>query len=322
LAQSELNKCEKFADVVNVANRYPDLTKLTDVKKAAVYRRDYNRLNGILQTVLSVARSANLNSPLEHDSFVSEFITTYSKTYSYDPENKVDVAYRIQTFYDVHRGVEFRDNYIYYGRNSGFFVELLDLDNPYFKMDLAKEHRAMLEKAISTAKYNSDHDFANYFSAAVPVLDRKLNTFINSVNRQIEQYNSEVRDYNAKLARNKAAADARRAQEEAKKEHDKRIRDAVDKDLSTIGITYKTSEWEKGWADRFFMTADHKSTYYMDVEYSDGSKGCIIKYPQTDYYLPSRGKGFFIDDTYTTLYDAIAAEYFFQFDVTRSKGSK
>ena len=322
LAQSELNKCEKFADVVNVANRYPDLTKLTDVKKAAVYRRDYNRLNGILQTVLSVARSANLNSPLEHDSFVNEFITTYSKTYSYDPENKVSVAYRIQTFYDVHRGVEFRDNYIYYGRNSGFFVELLDLDNPYFKMDLAKEHRAMLEKAISTAKYNSDHDFANYFSAAAPVLERKLNTFINSVNRQIEQYNSEVRDYNAKLARNKAAADARRAQEEAKKEHDKRIRDAVDKDLSTIGITYKTSEWEKGWADRFFMTADHKSTYYMDVEYSDGSKGCIIKYPQTDYYLPSRGKGFFIDDTYTTLYDAIAAEYFFQFDVTRSKGSK
>lgn len=322
LAQGELNKCEKFADVMNVVNRYPDLSKLTDVKKAAVYKKDYNRLNGILQTVLSVARSANLNTSLEHDSFVNEFITTYSKSYSYDPENKVDVAYRIQAFYDVHRGVEFRDNYIYYGRNSGFFVELLDLDSPYFKMDLAKEHQAMLERAISTAKYNSDQDFANYFSAAAPVLERKLNTFINSVNRQIEQYNNEVREYNAKVARNKAAADARRAEEKAKKEHDQRIRDAVDEDLSTIGITYKTSDWEKGWADRFFMTADHKSTYYMDVEYSDGSKGCIIKYPQTDYYLPSRGKGFFIDDTYTTLYDAIAAEYFFQFDVTRSKGSK
>lgn len=322
LAQGELNQCEKFADVMKVADRYPDLQKLTNPKKAAIYQRDYKRLNGILQTVLSVARSADLTRTLAHDDFVDEFISTYSRTYSYDPSNQVAVAYRINTFYDVYWGIEFPNTYVYNGRDTGFFMELLDLDNPYFKMDLAKQHQAKFENAISTARSCTDSDFKRYFEVAETALNRKYQRFLDRVNKQIEEYNNDVKDYNAKVAKNKAAAAKRKAEEDAKKEHDRRIRDAADEDLSTIGITYTTSEWEKGWVDAFFATPDHKSTYYLDVDYSDGSKGHIIKYPGTNYYLPSRGEGFLIDDTYTTLTDAIAAEYFFQYNVTRSKGRK
>jgi len=321
LAQGELDNCQKFADVIVVAGRYPDLSKMTDPKKKAIYQRDSKRLNDIFQDVLDVARSANLQKAITHDGFVAEFISTYS---SYDPDVQSTIAKRINDFYDVHNGVIFRNNYVYHGRNDGFLSRLFDLDNPYFNMKLAKSHRDMLIKAKNIAQFSTDTDFQPYYKVAYPELEEKLSQLINNINEQIAIYNKDAEEYNAKLARNRAYDEQRRAEKEAKekeaKEKEKRIRDAADEDLSTIGITYTTGDWEQGFLDSFFMKAKHESTLKMKVKYSDGSEGVIIKYPKTDNYLPSRGEGWFFDDTYETLYDAIAAEYFFQHDVKRYKG--
>ena len=51
----------------------------------------------------------------------------------------------------------------------------------------------------------------------------------------------------------------------------------------------------------------------MDVKYSDGTKGYIIKEPDVNAYLPSGGVNILSsNDRYATLSDAIAAEYFFK----------
>lgn len=317
LAQSELDKCQKFQDVLVVAGRYPDLTKMTDPKKKVIYQRDTKRLNEILQVVLNVARSANLQRELAHDGFVAEFISTYP---DYDPDAQMVTARRINEFYAVHNGVVFRNNHIYHGRNDGFLSRLFDLDSPYFKMKLAESHRDMLERAENIANTSSDADFQPYYKVASPVLKEKLSELINRVNEQIAIYNRDVEEYNAKVAKNRAYAEQKRVEREAKKKEEERIYNARNKDLSTIGISYTTGDWEQNFIDQFFMQAKHESTLTMKVKYSDGSEGTIIKYPKTDNYLPSRGKGFFFDDTYETLYDAIAAEYFFQHNVTRIKG--
>jgi hypothetical protein len=65
--------------------------------------------------------------------------------------------------------------------------------------------------------------------------------------------------------------------------------------------------------DIVFQVKDYEKKHYMDVKYSDGTKGYIIKEPDVNAYLPSGGVNILSsDDRYATLSDAIAAEYFFK----------
>ena len=94
--------------------------------------------------------------------------------------------------------------------------------------------------------------------------------------------------------------------------------------LSSIGITYETSKWTTIYelGDIVFQVKDYEKKHYMDVKYSDGTKGYIIKEPDVNAYLPSGGVNILSsNDRYSTLSDAIAAEYFFKkYKSRRTKG--
>lgn len=104
------------------------------------------------------------------------------------------------------------------------------------------------------------------------------------------------------------------------------MEEVIDPDvsLSSIGITYEASDWD---TKLDFITSqivdEDEQPKYMNIRYSDGTKGAIKKYPQTDTFLPVGGEGVFFDDEYVTVEDAIAAEYFLlKHKYTRQKGKK
>lgn len=320
LCQSEVNKAEKFKEIMTCVERYPDLTKITDPKKKSIYQKDCQHLDNIYGTARSVANSGDMHRSINYDAFVNEFIKTYSSDYHYDPSDQVSKAKDLKSFYDIHHALTLETYGTYIGHKGGFFLSLLNLDGPTFDMRSAQEHKKIMENGLTAYFYKSD--FKNYQKAAEPLIRNKYDKFIEKVNQDINEYNEEVASLNAKRKEANAYYEKKQAEKKAKEEHDDFMAKNANASLSAVGITYKTSNWKKDWVDSFFMTADHNSTFYLKVEYSDGKEGKIIKYPNTNLYLPAQGEGFLIDDTYETLEDAIAAEYFFHYGATRYKGRK
>ena len=328
LANGEIRQTVTFSDIMKVAERYPDLPHLTDPRKLSIYRQDCQRLQAIHTKALAVAKNPSYSS-VSIDDFPNEFINIYSNRYHYDPESRLPLARELKSFYAICDGLNFiPHSYTYsYDSFASLANSLGDMVS-FFSFGMLRtgkiaevkypgldEDRQLLDNALSACRGTSSLGYQDFM--------RRSESTIISKQRRFREYEervyAEYRAYRAQLEREAAAnAKEREAQEKAEKEHNKFMEDHVNSSLSEVGITYTTSEWKQGFLDRIAGI----KTKYLEIEYSDGKTGLIYKHPEEDHYLPSGGEGFIFDDNYVTLTDAIAAEYFFHYGVTRTKGKK
>lgn len=328
LANGEIRQTMTFSDIMKVAERYPDLPHLTDPRKLSIYRQDCQRLQAIHTKALAVAKNPSYSS-VSIDDFPNEFINIYSNRYHYDPESRLPLARELKSFYAICDGLNFiPHSYTYsYDSFASLANSLGDMVS-FFSFGMLKtgkiaevkypgldEDRQLLDNALAACRGTSSLGYQDFM--------RRSESTIISKQRRFREYEervyAEYRAYRAQLEREAAAnAKEREAQEKAEKEHNKFMEDHVNSSLSEVGITYTTSEWKQGFLDRIAGI----KTKYLEIEYSDGKTGLIYKHPEEDHYLPSGGEGFIFDDNYVTLTDAIAAEYFFHYGVTRTKGKK
>jgi hypothetical protein len=313
---------------MKVVERYPDLPHLTNPRKLSIYRQDCQRLQAIHTKALTAAKNPSYSS-VSIDDFPNEFINIYSDRYHYDPESRLPLAREVQTFFVICAGLNFTPHSYTFKHDT--FADLANfLSNAASLFSLGtvrmghvaevhypglNEDRQLLDKALSACRGTSSLGYQDFM--------RRSESAILSKQQRVREYEEKVyaeyRAYKAELSRRSAEiAEERRAKEEAEKEHNKFMEDHVNSLLSEVGITYTTGEWEQGFLDRILGI----KTKYLKIKYSDGKEGIIYKHPKEDFYLPGGGAGFIFDDNYTTLTDAIAAEYFFHYGVTRTKGKK
>ena len=122
----------------------------------------------------------------------------------------------------------------------------------------------------------------------------------------------------------RAEREAREKKEMAEKERERERENAIasnpDVSLSSIGITYKESDWKepgKLLLERFLGVEKGK---YKDITFSDETRGTIYQGAGENFYRVDRGIGT-SDAKYETETDAIAAEYFYKkYKATREKG--
>ena len=328
LANGEIRQTATFNDIMKVVERYPDLPHLTNPRKLTIYRQDCQRLQAIHTKALATAKNPNYSS-VSIDDFPNEFVNIYSDSYHYDPESRLPLAREVQAFYTICAGLNFSPHSYTFDHDSfASFANSLSNLASAFTLGAVKlghvsevrfpgldEDRQLLDKALAACRSTSSHGYQDFM--------RRSESAILSKQRRLSEYEqrvyAEYKEYQAKMERNAAAmAQEREAKEKAEKEHNKFMEDHVNSSLSEVGITYTTSEWKQGFLDRIAGV----KTKYLEIEYSDGKTGLVYKHPEEDHYLPSGGKGFIFDDNYVTLTDAIAAEYFFHYGVTRTKGKK
>ena len=336
LARNEAAKASKFEEIITVENRYPDLPAIVNPRKLAIYSKDCQTLQAVHTRALATAEKGDL-STMRSEKFPREFVENYSKKYQYDPNNKVSLAREVEAFYTVCEALDRHipvydwkiDHMASWANSVSSMFSALTLGLfrtgkiPEVSFPGMEEDERLLRNAISACNMSSQHGYGQFFSKASPVLRTKLNKQqqeAKSVKRRYEAYEESIK------AKSRAEMARQEAQREAKRKREEAIAENPDVSLKSIGITYTTGEWDTSWIDKIpvpFDTPDHQKTKYLEVKYSDGTKGCISKVPSNNYYVPSGGEGFLWDDKYTNLSDAIAAEYFFRkYDVTRTKGKK
>lgn len=328
LAKGEIGQTATFTDIMKVVERYPDLSHLTDPRKLSIYRQDCQKLQSIHTKALAVAKNPSY-SYVAIDNFPDEFISIYSDQYHYDPESRLPLAREVQAFYTICAGLNFsphpysfsHDSYASLANSLGNLFSALTLGAARMgRMSEVKypglsEDRQLLNKALSACRSTSNLGYQNFMRRSESAILSKQQRFHEYEQRVYAEYDA----YKAEQDRKSAAiAEEQRAKKNAEKAHNKFLEDHVNSPLSEVGITYTTSEWKQGFIDKLAGV----KTKYLEIKYSDGKKGIIYKHPENDFYLPSEGEGFIFDDKYTNLTDAIAAEYFFQFNLTRTKGKK
>ena len=328
VANGEIGKAKTFSEIMTVEERYPDLSHLTNPRKLTIYRQDCQRLQAIHAKALATTKSLESSTP-STDNYPSEFIDLYSKRYQYDPDRKLPLAREVQAFFKICAGLNFNPHPYSFERSSlAEFANTMNGMVSALSFGLIKkekmstvnypglnEDRQLLSDALAACRGTSNFGYQDFMKRSEAIILSKRQRF----SQYEQQVYADYKDYEAKLERqSKAMAQEREAKEKVQKEHDRFMKDHVNSSLSEVGITYTTGEWKQAWLDALVGN----DTFSLEVEYSDGKTGLIYKYPKTDYYLPSRGEGFLIDDTYRTLRDAIAAEYFFHYGVTRTKGKK
>lgn len=177
---------------------------------------------------------------------------------------------------------------------------------------------ALAKESPTQERLDKQQQWLKYVATGLP--EARTYDIYRSKELRQNEWDEEWRRLEA-LAKVERSKEQQRQEEQERRE--KEIAEDPDVSLESIGITYTTTEWKTKWIDNipFPFCNDELKNRYMEVEYSDGTEGYIGKYDGNDYYQPSGGVGFIFDDTYSNLYDAIAAEYFFQkYGVTRSKG--
>ncbi len=318
MAQGELGKCQKFVDVMVVEGRYPDLPSLVNPRKQAFYRQDCQKLEGIHQRALNVAKQTNYTRQ-DINAFPGDFVRLYSQQYQYDPDHKIEQAKELQAFYQVCTALNFTPHRYSYRIDAWgswanavgsalFFLGLPKVREVYYPN--LEDDRKILKNGLEACHSTSRFGYQDFLNRSESTIKEKYSQFSRYEERVYAEYHAYKEEEERKA----------RARAEAKEARERQIRKAVDDELESIGITFTTSDWEQDWLDSFFGKAKHESVLTMEVEYSDGTEGKIIKYPNTNNYLPSRGSHFLFSDTYETLYDAIAAEFFFSHGATRYKG--
>lgn len=328
LAKGEISQTVTFTDIMSVVERYPDLPHLTDSRKLSIYRRDCQRLQAIHTKALVMAQKSDISS-LPVDNFPNEFVTIYSDRYHYDPDSRLPLAREVQSFYAICAAINFTphpysyryDTYANMANSLGGLFSIISLGMVRMpKMNEVRypglsEDRELLAKALSACRSTSRLGYQDFM--------RRTESIILNKQQQLREYEQraydEYREYKAELERKaNEYVKEQESKEKAEEEYNKFIEDHVDSDLSEIGISYTTGEWERSLLDRIAMI----KTESLEIKYSDGKEGLIYKHPEEDSYLPSGGKNFLFDDRYVTLTDAIAAEYFFHYGLTRTKGKK
>jgi len=328
LANGEIRQTVTFSDIMKVAERYPDLPHLTDPRKLSIYRQDCQRLQAIHTKALAAAKNPNY-SYIPIDNYPNEFVNVYSDRYHYDPESRLPLAREVQLFYAICAGLNFsphpysfaHDSYAGLANSLGDMFSMLTLGivktgrMSEVNYPGLNEDRQLLNNALAACRSTSSLGYQDFM--------RRSESTILSKQRRLHEYEQQVyaeyKEYKAEQERKSAAmAQEREAKEKAKKEYNKFMEDHVNSALSEVGITYTYGEWKQSFIDQLAGV----KTKSLKIEYSDGKEGLIYKHPDEDSYLPSGGIGFIFDDRYVTLSDAIAAEYFFHYGVTRTKGKK
>ena len=328
LANGEISQTVTFSDIMKVEDRYPDIPHLTDPRKLSIYRQDCQRLQAIHTKALATANDPNY-SLLPVDNFPNEFINLYSDSYHYDPDSLLSLAHEVQSFFAICAGLNFsphpykfcEDTYATIANGFSDIATLLSFGFvrmgklPEVQFPGLNEDRQLLNNALAACRSTSSLGYQDFM--------RRSESTILSKQQRLHEYEqrvyAEYEDYKAELEQKvNAIRQEQEAKEKAEREHNKFMEDHVDSNLSDVGITYTTGDWEQSFIDHLVGV----KTKSLKVKYSDGKEGIIYKHPDEDTYLPSGGKHFLYNERYVTLYDAIAAEYFFHYDVTRSKGKK
>ena len=334
LANQETNAASTFKDIMTVVSRYPDLQAITNPRKLSIYRQDCQKLQSLHTKALAAAQQG---ATMSTDQYAEQFVELYSKQYQYDPDHKVSLAREVQAYFQVCKGLdkyisEYKwdeDEMAKWLNSTGSMLSGLTLGlvrTPTVQevsFPGVSEDRQLLKTAIEASRMTSQYGYGRFLSNATATLQNKLNDHYEKANRAERRYNSYKRERDARI---EAETRKEMAEKDAKRKREKAIAANPDVSLKSIGITYETSDWKLDWTDIIpmpFDPPDHEKPRYMKVKYSDGTTGSICWTPKNNNYYPSGGEGFFFDEVYTNLTDAIAAEYFFnKYDVTRLKGKK
>jgi len=328
LANGEISKTVTFEDIMKVVGRYPDLSHLTAPRKLTIYRQDCQKLQNIHTKALADSKNTNY-SYLPIDDFPKEFVSLYSERYQYDPDSRLPLARELRSYFAICTALNFSPHSYSFDHDSnaalanslGGLLSVMSLGMVRMRewnevrYPGMNDDRQMLNEALAASRSTSKFGYQNFMRRSESAILSKQQQFRDYEQRAYDEYRAykAARDQEAR-----ALAEERESQEKAKREYNEFMENHVNSSLSEVGITYTTGEWKQSFIDQLAGV----KTESLKVEFSDGKEGKIYKHPDDDYYLPSGGKNFLFDDQYRTLSDAIAAEYFFHYGLTRTKGKK
>ncbi len=312
LARSETAAASDFKAIQRVRGRYPDLTEITESKRLKIYREHVKRLESANKNAQAAAAAMNYYYSFGDDQeCVDDFVKFYEGETQYDPDSRMTIAKETQKFHYVcHALTDGFERYYKKPNYSGM--------EPWWYGGDADVQK--LNKAESILDPNNKYGFGDFYKQVPPLLERRRAEQREHEARQRSYFAEAMAEYEAwtRSVREKAMADMREQERERAVAADPNV------SLSSIGITYETSKWTTYYelGDIVFQVKDYEKKHYMDVKYSDGTKGYIIKEPDVNAYLPSGGVNILSsNDRYSTLSDAIAAEYFFKkYKSRRTKG--
>ena len=312
LARSETAAASDFKAIQRVRGRYPDLTEITESKRLKIYREHVKRLESANKNAQAAAAAMNYYYSFGDDQeCVDDFVKFYEGETQYDPDSRMTIAKETQKFHYVcHALTDGFERYYKKPNYSGM--------EPWWYGGDADVQK--LNRAESILDPNNKYGFGDFYKQVPPLLERRRAEQREHEARQRSYFAEAMAEYEAwtRSVREKAMADMREQERERAVAADPNV------SLSSIGITYETSKWTTNYelGDIVFQVKDYEKKHYMDVKYSDGTKGYIIKEPDVNEYLPSGGVNILSsNDRYATLSDAIAAEYFFKkYKSRRTKG--
>lgn len=310
MAQAESNAAKDAKAIKTVMERYPDLGKITEPRRHAIYQKDVANLNAIYAKALDAARAENFWFK-DGEKDVLKFVDDYTTVMPYDPDSKVPLARELADFWVVCHAL------------TDGFSKCIDESREPRWIGCAADYEKQ-RKAKRIVAGGSKYDLDDFYKEAAPKLNQRWQQLVAYEERMRDVLKAKQLAYKQEMEQIRAEREAREKKEMAEKERERERENAIasnpDVSLSSIGITYKESDWKelgKLLLERFLGVEKGK---YKDITFSDETRGTIYQGAGENFYRVDRGIGT-SDAKYETETDAIAAEYFYKkYKATREKG--
>lgn len=327
MAQAECNASATFDNIMAAEGRFPDLTEIVGRAKLRIYKSDCAKL----QKSYEKAQPYLLGQSKDYsvDKYPMEFFHTYCEKYSYDPENKMQIAANLADFNEVLKGLTTNPHLTYWSENKFLGLVAIGVD---IDVKRAEADQQAIAHAISIADKTKGYldNFQSFFVSVRSDLYRIREEMKKNIERNNREYQAAFAEFKRSGGSSSSSYSSRSSSSEKTESSEDNepphpTESPIDiENISMPDYEYTDKDWiadDNPYWDQITNTPksvywSHKRIKFDDPEITVG--GAVIgRSPD--------GKTFNISDgtEYTNEADAIKAQYvYFRYGKKRETGRK